>query len=281
MIVRAGLGIQGIPSSVWSGHRAQDHHPGRLWGTGPRDWAEVIEPLLRPVHLATMEALGPLAGLSLLDAGCGAGLALRLAAEQGARVSGLDASAALLDVARGRLPDAELRVGDIEELPYDHATFDVVTAFNSVQYASDPKTAVAELGRVARPGGRVAIEVWGEPERCETEVFFVRLKELAPSPPGTAAPLAVSEPGVVEGLLTAAGLEPSVAGEAECPFIYRDLDDGWRGQCSAGPLQRVIQLVGAATVREVFDEVHARYRQPEGSYRQENVFRYVIARKPG
>jgi 2-polyprenyl-3-methyl-5-hydroxy-6-metoxy-1,4-benzoquinol methylase len=85
---------------------------GRLWGTGPRDWAEVIEPLLRPVHLATMEALRPLSGLSLLDAGCGAGLALRLAAEQGARVSGLDASAALLDVARGRLPDAELRVGD-------------------------------------------------------------------------------------------------------------------------------------------------------------------------
>jgi ubiquinone/menaquinone biosynthesis C-methylase UbiE len=112
---------------------------GRLWGTGPRDWAEVIEPLLRPVHLATMEALSPLAGLSLLDAGCGAGLALRMAAEQGARVSGLDASAALLDVARGRLPDAELRVGDIEELPYDDAMFDVVTAFNSIQYASDPK----------------------------------------------------------------------------------------------------------------------------------------------
>ena len=36
-----------------------------------------------------------------------------------------------------------------------------------------------------------------------------------------------------------------------------------------------------AAVREVFDEVHARYRQPDGSYRQENVFRYVIARKPG
>ena len=190
---------------------------GQLWGTGPRDWAEVIEPLLRPVHLAALAALAPLSGLSLLDAGCGAGLALRLAAEQGARVSGLDASAALLDVARGRLPDADLRVGDIEELPYDDATFDVVTAYNSIQYASDPKTAVAELARVARPGGRVAIEVWGEPTRCETEVFFARLKELAPPPPGTAAPLAVSEPGVVEGLLTAAGLEPSAAGEAELP----------------------------------------------------------------
>ena len=254
---------------------------GQLWGTGPHDWAEVIEPMMRPVHLAALAALAPLSGLSLLDAGCGAGLALRLAAEQGARVSGLDASAALLDVARGRLPDADLRVGDIEELPYDDATFDVVTAYNSIQYAFDPKAAVAELTRVARPGGRVAVEVWGEAGRCETEVFFARLKELAPPPPGTAAPLALSEPGVVEGLLTSAGLEPDAAGEAGCPFIFPDLEAGWRGQCSAGPLQRVIQLVGAETVREVFDEVHARYRQPDGSYRQENVFRYVIARKPG
>ena len=154
---------------------------GQLWGTSPQDWAEVIEPLLRPIHLATMEALGPLSGLSLLDAGCGTGLALRLAAERGARVSGLDASAALLDMVRGQLPDADLRVGDIEELPYDDATFDVVTAFNSM----------------------------------------------------------------------------------------------------AGPLQRVIQLAGEQVVREAFDEVHARYRLPDGSYRQENVFRYVIARKPG
>ena len=155
---------------------------GQLWGTGPHDWAEVIEPMMRPVHLATLTALAPLSGLSLLDAGCGAGLALQLAAEQGARVSGLDASAALLDVARGRMPDADLRVGDIEELPYDDATFDVVTAYNSIQYAFDPKTAVAELARVARPGGRVAIEVWGQAARCETEVFFARLRELASAP---------------------------------------------------------------------------------------------------
>jgi hypothetical protein len=43
----------------------------------------------------------------------------------------------------------------------------------------------------------------------------------------------------------------------------------------------VIQLVGAEAVREAFDEVQAPYRQRDGSYRQDNVFRYVIARKPG
>jgi hypothetical protein len=85
----------------------------------------------------------------------------------------------------------------------------------------------------------------------------------------------------VEGLLTAAGLEQHATGEADCPFIFPDLDTGWRGQSAAGPLQRVIQLAGEGAVREAFDEVHASYRQPDGSYRQENVFRYVIARKPG
>jgi SAM-dependent methyltransferase len=123
---------------------------GQLWGTGPHDWAEVIEPLLYPIHLATAEALAPLSGLSLLDAGCGTGLALRLAAARGARVSGLDASAALLDVARGQLPDADLRVGDIEELPYDDATFDVVTASNSIQYAGPVFGGPAAAGHPGR-----------------------------------------------------------------------------------------------------------------------------------
>jgi SAM-dependent methyltransferase len=66
---------------------------GRLWGHAPRDWAEVVEPQLRPLAAATLGALAPLAGVRLLDAGCGTGLTLKLAAEAGAHVSGLDAAA--------------------------------------------------------------------------------------------------------------------------------------------------------------------------------------------
>lgn len=127
---------------------------GQLWSTSPQDWAEITEPLMRPVHQAAVGALSPLSGLSLPDAGCGSGqlLLLLLAAADGARVSGLDASAALLGVARGLLPGADLRTGDIGELPYDDSGFDVVTAFNAIQHAADPKAAVAELARVTRPG---------------------------------------------------------------------------------------------------------------------------------
>src|SRR5690349_17716789 len=115
---------------------------GRLWGGAPTDWAEVCEPLSQPLHEATLAAIAPLDGRALLDAGCGTELALQLAVRRGARVAGLDAAVALLAVARERLPEADLRVGDIEAMPFDDAMFDVVTAFNSVQYAAEPSAAV-------------------------------------------------------------------------------------------------------------------------------------------
>jgi SAM-dependent methyltransferase len=253
---------------------------GALWGTAPQDWADVCEPLTKPLHATTMAALAPLSGLALLDVGCGTGLALQLAAAEGARVSGLDAAEPMLDVARGRLPDADLRVGDVQELPFDDGTFDAVTAFNAVQYAAGPQAGVAELARVTRPGGRVAIGVWGPPDRCETEVVFARIRALAPPPPGAAAPLAISATGVVEDLLSGAGLGVVDSGEVDCPFAYPDLETAWRGQAAAGPFRKAIEIAGEAAVREAFVDVHQAYRQSDGSYCQENVFRYVIAGKP-
>jgi SAM-dependent methyltransferase len=253
---------------------------GELWGRNPGAWADLLETQTRPLYEATVEALEPLAGQRLLDAGCGSGLALYLAAERGALVSGLDASAALLEVARQRVADVDLREGDIESLPYADATFDVVTAFNAVQYATDPRAAVAELARVCRPSGTVAIGVWGDPGRCETEVMFARLRALAPPPPGTAAPLAISAAGVVEGLLGGARLELVGGAEVGCSFRFTDLEQAWTAQCSAGPVQRVIDIAGADAVRTVVDEVFEAHRKPGGELRQDNVFRYVMAQKP-
>jgi ubiquinone/menaquinone biosynthesis C-methylase UbiE len=131
---------------------------GQLWGTNPRDWADIVEPLMAPLHHKAIEALQIHSGMTLLDAGCGPGAALQRAAAQGARVSGLDASAPMLDVARERVPGADLRVGDIESLPYDDGTFDIVTAFNAIQYAAKPKNAAAVPCRTMPRRGR--------PHRC-------------------------------------------------------------------------------------------------------------------
>lgn len=81
---------------------------------------------------------------------------------------------------------------------------------------------------------------------------------------------------MVEDLLTGAGLIPAGSGGVECPFVYPDLETGWRGQAAAGPLRKAIEVAGEAAVREACVNVHGDFRQPDGSYRLENVFRYVI-----
>jgi len=64
-------------------------------------------------------------------------------------------------------------------------------------------------------------------------------------------------------------------------FLRAYIEENQAPQGIAAELCAQVRENVAEAVREVFDEVHARYRQPDGSYRQENVFRYVIARKPG
>lgn len=259
---------------------AQASMQGELWGRHPDIWARLLEAQESPLFEATMGALEPLTGVRLVDVGCGSGQALVTAAARGAVVSGLDASEPLLDVARSRLPEANLRVGDLEALPYDSGAFDRVTAFNSIQYATAPSGAISELARVCRPGGNVAVGVWGDSARCETEALFARLRSLAPPPPGTAAPLAISEPGVVESLMEDAGLEPNDGGEVPFPIRFADLEEAWVAHSSAGPVQKLIDMVGADKVRAVVTEVLEADRKSDGELRQDNVMRYVVANKP-
>ena len=93
------------------------------------------------------------AGDSVLDVGCGSGVFLRAVTDLGARAYGLDASRALLQVARARVPEADLRVGDAEQLPHEDDFFDLVTGFNSFFFADDMVAALRE-GGACREAGR-------------------------------------------------------------------------------------------------------------------------------
>ena len=92
---------------------------------------------------------------------------LRAVTDLGGRAYGLDASRGLLRVARARVPEADLRVGDLQSLPHEDDFFDVVTGFNSFFFADDMVAALREAARVAKPGAPVLIQVWGRPERCD------------------------------------------------------------------------------------------------------------------
>jgi SAM-dependent methyltransferase len=251
---------------------------GELWGSRPNDWAEIMEPPGRPYFEAVFEATAVGRGTRLLDAGCGAGMAARMAADRGARVTGLDAAEPLLVIARRRVPDGEFRAGELERLPFAEHSFDVVTGFNSFQYAADPVKALVEARRVARPGGSVAVVTWGRREECEAAAYIAALGSLLPPPPpGAPGPFSLSAPGALEGLVERAGLAPKNAADVEAPWEFPDLAVALRGMLSAGPAIRAIRVAGEEAVGAKVAEAIAPYRTSSGGYRLENSFRYLIA----
>jgi len=251
---------------------------GALWGAAAEDWSQIVEPMSAPLFEAVLDAVGVGGGTRLLDAGCGSGLALQLARRRGAQVSGLDASEAMLRVARTRLPDADFRQGDLETLPYGDGSFEAVTAFNSVQYAADPVAALRELARVAELGAPVGVVTWGAPERCETRTVLAAVGSLLPPPPpGAGGPFALAEPGRLEELVASAGLSPKVADEVPVPFVFADLDTAVRGHLSAGPTCRAIEVAGRDAVEAALRTALEPSIQPDGTSRQDNVFRCVVA----
>ncbi len=104
---------------------------------------------------------GDVAGLAILDAGCGSGPLMEALRDRGAVVSGFDLSPAMVELARRRLgDDADVRVADLgAPLPYPDDAFDVVVASLSLHYVEDWASALAELRRVLRPAGRLIVSI--------------------------------------------------------------------------------------------------------------------------
>ena len=119
---------------------------GQIWGARAADWASIQEAQCAAGYHAVLDKASVGSTTCLLDAGCGAGMAMQLAAELGADVSGIDASAGLLAVARDRLPNARFEHGDLEILPFEDDSFDVVTGFNAFQFAAAPVAALPTNG---------------------------------------------------------------------------------------------------------------------------------------
>jgi SAM-dependent methyltransferase len=177
-----------------------------------------------------------------------------------------------------RTPEGRFLQGEEEQLPFDDHTFDVVTGFNSFQYAASPVRALSEARRVARSGAPVVIVVWGREEDCEGANYIYSLgKRLPPPPPGAPGPFALSEPGALRALVERAGLTFSDEGDVECPFIFPDEETTLRALMSSGPAVRAINAAGKETVRSDILAAIAPYRTAEGGYNVRNMFRYLMA----
>ena len=243
---------------------------GELWGIRPRDWAEAQESFSRPLYETVLRRTEIGAGTRVLDVGCGAGLFCVLAAKRGARVAGIDATAPFIAIASERVPQGDFRTGEMEVLPYENKTFEVVTGFNSFQFAANPVNALKEARRVAKPGCAVVTATWGKPELCEAAAFLAALRPLLPPPPpGAPGPFALSPDGALEALVEQAGLAPKSVVDVDCPFEYPDLETLLRGFLSAGPSVKAIQVSGEARVRDAVTAAMAPFKLSSGGYRLE------------
>ncbi|MBZ5602919.1 MAG: class I SAM-dependent methyltransferase [Acidobacteriia bacterium] len=242
---------------------------GKLWGVEAQDWLDIQEKKSPALWNPVLDLAQVSPGTTILDAGCGTGGAAVLAQRRGAIVSGCDASEEMLAIARSRLPEADLRVAELENLPYPDRSFDVVLAINSLQFAPDPAKAADELARVAKH--RVAVVVWAV-EHCEQKAIFDAILALFEKPPRGRGVFALSEPGQLEALFP-----NSTTHEIDCAFEYPSLDIALRGQMAAGPSQRVVEIFGKEKVETAVREALKRFVQPGGSVKMQNRFRCLIA----
>ncbi len=136
--------------------------PADVWSAG--DYASVCDRMIPGVGARLVELAGVEGGLAVLDVAAGSGNAALPAARAGAAVTALDITPALLEIGAERAAASKLEVawvqGNAQCLPFADASFDRVLSCVGVQFCADRAAAVAELLRVCRPGGRIALISW-------------------------------------------------------------------------------------------------------------------------
>jgi SAM-dependent methyltransferase len=153
-----------------------------MWGAAP---FENYVHWLVEMHDDLVERLDPKPGERWLDVACGTGEVAFRAAEAGAEVTGSDLAPGLIETAKRlaaeRGLDIDFHVADCERLPYEDASFDVVSSAVGVMFAPDHRATAGELARVTRPGGRIGLTNW----KADTGVhdMFKAMSPFQPAPP--------------------------------------------------------------------------------------------------
>jgi SAM-dependent methyltransferase len=169
-----------------------------VWNSGGKEYDEISRGIADAIEHCVLR-LDPRPGERILDLSTGTGWTSRAVARRGAQVIGVDIAADLLDAARlkaeAELLPIEYELGDAEDLPFADGAFDAVVSTFGVMFASHPDAAAAELARVCRPGGRIALTTW----TADSNVFrmFEVMKRFMPPAP-TPAPRSPFEWGRIE-----------------------------------------------------------------------------------
>jgi SAM-dependent methyltransferase len=245
------------------------------WAVGDA-YEEYVGRWSRLVAVAFLRWLGPPPDQTWLDVGCGTGAltATVLAEADPARVVGVDPSTGFLVTAAAQISDARavFGVGDARALPLDDRLFDVVVSGLVLNFVPDPSAAVAELARVARPGGVVAAYVWDYADGMSMmRHFWDAAADLDPAgrdlDEGRRFPLCRPEP--LHELWTGGGLDEVSVRAIDVPTTFASFDDYWHpflgGQ---GPAPGYVSSLSDERRRALRDLLRARlHPDPDGAVR--------------
>jgi SAM-dependent methyltransferase len=224
------------------------------WGAlapGWERWRAYMTEVMAPVREWLIRELAPRSGETVLELSAGAGetgfAAAAIVGERG-RVISTDLSPEMVEVARRRgaelgLRNVEHRVMDAQRIELEADSVDGVLCQSGYMVVADPAAALRETRRVLRPGGRVALSVWGAPGRnpwAGAALRFLVERGHAPPPqPGEPGPFRLAGDGRLDALLRGAGFTEVWAEEVAVRLLFRDLDEyeRWVVEVSAAGLR--------------------------------------------
>lgn len=191
-----------------------DAYERELWAGRAAAYQRGFARLTAHTAGALLDAAGVTAGTRLLDVGTGPGVVARAAAARGARVTAADAEPSMAEAAARNVLGLDVRVAVLPDLPLPDGAFDAVTGNFVINAVGDPAAALAELRRVLRPGGRLALTCWAYPPppalgiaADAIEAAGVPWPDDIPVPPFRVH----SSPGAFAALLASAGFDKATA----------------------------------------------------------------------
>jgi SAM-dependent methyltransferase len=216
-------------------------------------WQAQLATALAPVRAWLVEQLDPQPGETVLELSAGAGdtgfAAAAIVGEHGRLISS-DFSPEMVEVARRRgaelgLGNVDYRVIDAERIELDAASVDGVLCQSGYMLMADQAAALAQTRRVLRPGGRLALSVWGAPERNPWASIggriLVERGHLPPPEPGAPGIFSMASEDRTRALLEGAGFATVRTEEVPVRLAYRDLDDYERWVLEVTPFAMVVR----------------------------------------
>src|SRR5262245_52158719 len=245
-----------------AGIQPHNERPSAVWSSGGGDYDEISRGIADSIEHCVLR-LDPKPGERVLDLATGTGWTSRLVARRGATVIGCDIAADLLDAARAAAAAANLpidyRIGDAESLPFDDGSFDAVVSTVGIMFATRQEAAAAELARVVRKGGRIALTTW----TSDGNVFnmFKVMRRYMPPPPNP-APRSPFEWGATDRLKELLGAAFALRFERATSF-YREpsAEAAWetfsKGYGPARVLANSLDAERREALRHEFVDFHA------------------------